>query len=182
MVQMIVRPFIGGRRFLVAGFGGLLALMLVAGADALLVLRKVRTSDTQMHDMYLKRSQALDQVRSGVYQSAIVMRDYLLARDHEMAHAQVEKWTSIRQHTDAALKDALAVLDPAEAAPFRSLEAEVQVYWKLLEFISEVHDGSRPRTTAYFSNELVASTRSARANSLQAMPSSTRLSMRCGSA
>jgi len=35
----MLRPVSGGRRLLLAGFGGLLALMLVAGGDALLVLR-----------------------------------------------------------------------------------------------------------------------------------------------
>src|SRR6266404_1337050 len=105
---MILRPFAGGRRLLLAGFGGLLVLMLVAGADALLVLHKVRASDAQVRDVYLRRSKALDEVRSGIYQSAIVMRDYLLAADRATAHAQVENWTSIRQRTDAALKDCAA--------------------------------------------------------------------------
>src|SRR5258706_8946586 len=153
---MVFRPFTGGRRLLLAGFGGLLVLMLVAGADALLVLRNVRTSDAQVRDVYLRRSKALDEVRSGIYQSAIVMRDYLLAADRATAHAQVENWTSIRQRTDAALKDCAAALEPAEAVPFRSLEAEIQVYWRLLEFISEIQEKNKRRSgAAYFSSELV---------------------------
>ncbi len=44
----------GGRRLLLAGFGGLLLLMLVAGVDALAVLRKVRTSDAQERNLYLR--------------------------------------------------------------------------------------------------------------------------------
>jgi signal transduction histidine kinase len=141
---------------LFAGFGGLLVLMLVAGADALLVLRNVRTSDAQVRDMYLRRSRALDQVRAGIYQSAIVMRDYLLANDRAVAQAQMENWTAIRERTDAALEDCAAALDPAETAPFRALEAEVTIYWKLLEFISKMQatDQQNGRAAAY-SSELV---------------------------
>ena len=69
----------GGRRILLAGFGGLLLLMLVAGVDALMVLREVRTKDAQERNLYLRRATALDRVRTGIYQSAIAMRAYLLA-------------------------------------------------------------------------------------------------------
>ena len=42
----------GGRRLLLAGFGGLLLLMLVAGVDAIMVLREVRSSDAQERNLY----------------------------------------------------------------------------------------------------------------------------------
>jgi hypothetical protein len=45
---MRIEPIAGGRRLLLAGFGGLLVLMMVAGGDALLVLRQVRASDAQV--------------------------------------------------------------------------------------------------------------------------------------
>src|SRR5581483_10021280 len=153
---MSPRPFTGGRSLLYAGFGGLLILMLAAGIDALLVLRSVRTSDAKIRDVYFRRSRALDEVRAGIYQSAIVMRDYLLASDRQVAQAQVEKWTSIRAKTGRALGEMSSSLDPAESSPFRSLQAEVQVYWKLLDFIVEMQDkDKRARGATYFSNELV---------------------------
>jgi len=153
---MSARPFAGGRRLLLAGFGGLLALMLAAGIDALLVLRKVRASDAQVRDMYFARTRALEKVRTGIYQSAIVMRDYLLSADPELAKAQVEKWVAIRQSTDQALEECAAVTDRMEAAPMRSLQAQVAVYWKLLDFIAETSTKNpRARASAYFSGELV---------------------------
>ncbi len=102
-----------------------------------------------MRDLYLRRSKALDEVRAGIYQSAIVMRDFLLASDPVVAQAQVSDWIGVRQRTDAALASFAATLDPLEAGPFRSLEAEVRDYWKLLEFISD-------RRAASFSRELVS--------------------------
>src|ERR1017187_6681048 len=118
---MRIEPIAGGRRLLLAGFGGLLALMMVAGADALLVLRQVRSSDAQVRDLYVRRSRALDQVRAGIYQSAIVMRDFLLASDPEVAAAQVASWKDIRLRTDSALADGAGALDKAEQAPYSSL-------------------------------------------------------------
>jgi signal transduction histidine kinase len=153
---MLPGSFAGGRSLLYAGFGGLLALMLAAGVDALFVLHSVRTSDAQIRDVYFRRSRALDEVRAGIYQSAIVMRDYLLAADRQVAQAQVEKWTTIRRNTDQALAEMAKSIDPAESGPFRSLQAEVQVYWKLLDFIVEMQEkDKRSRGATYFSNELV---------------------------
>ncbi len=141
---------------MLAGFGGLLALMLVAGADALVVLRQVRSSDARERDLYLTRTRSLDQVRAGIYQSAIVMRDYLLAGDAETAASQLERWTSIRQSTEAALAECAAALDPAETSAFRNLQSEVFVYWKLLEFISQIPEKDRRnRGAGYLSAELV---------------------------
>jgi len=153
---MLLPSFRDGRRLLLAGFGGLLLLLLVAGADALLVLRQVRASDAQVRDVYLRRNRALDDVRRGIFQSAIVMRDFLLAPDPEVARTLVDRWTGIRRDTDRALAECAAALDPAEAAPLRALEGEVRVYWTLLEFLSEMQESDkRERGTQFFSTDLV---------------------------
>ena len=153
---MNMEPIAGGRRLLLAGFGGLLVLMIVAGGDALLVLRQVRASDTQVRDVYVRRSRALDRVRAGIYQSAIVMRDFLLASDPEVAAAQVASWKDIRLGTDQALQDGAGALDKAELAPYNSLRAEVTVYWRLLDFITQMREkDTRRRNSEYLSNELV---------------------------
>jgi signal transduction histidine kinase len=84
------------------------------------------------------------------------MRDYLLARDLKVAQAQVENWTAIRQRTDAAVAECAAALDPAEALPFENLKAEVQVYWTLFEFISEMQANDKTdRGAAFYSSYLV---------------------------
>ena len=106
-------------RLLLAGFGGLLLLMLVAGIDALLVLRQVRSSDTQERDLYLRRATALDRVRTGIYQAALVTRAYLLATDAHEAAFQLDIWKqthnrgalSIYSGSGAEAKELLAGLD-----------------------------------------------------------------------
>jgi len=144
----------GGRRLLFAGFGALVLLILIAGADALLVLGEVRTREAQVRDAYFRRSRALDEIRAGIYQSAIVMRDYLLASDPQVGDAQTE-WTTIRGRTDAAISAFAAALDPEEAAPFRTLRLEIEAYWNVLDFLAERQSRNRrERGAAYFSGDL----------------------------
>ncbi len=146
----------GGRRLLLAGFGGLLLLMMVAGVDALMVLHRVRSSDAQERDTYLRRANALDRVRSGIYQSAIEMRAYLLAANTGDAAAQLAQWEVVRGNTDQALKDSAAVLDAADAPQLASLRAEVQDYWRLLEFLATIPERDRQvRGSEYLNREVV---------------------------
>jgi signal transduction histidine kinase len=153
---MPIEPIAGGRRLLLAGFGGLLVLMIVAGGDPLLVLHQVRESDMQVRDLYVRRSRALDQVRAGIYQSAIVMRDFLLASDPAVAAEQAANSAGIRERTDQALQDGAAALDKAEAAPYSNLQAEVSVYWKLLDLITQMKEkDTRHRSAEYLSNAMV---------------------------
>ena len=138
-----IRAQTSGRRLLLAGFGGLLLLMLVAGVDALMVLRQVRSKDSQERNLYLRRANALDRVRSGIYQSAIAMRAYLLADNTRDAAAQLAEWQGVRGSTDQALQDCAAVLDADDAPQLATLRAEVQDYWRLLEFLATIPEKDR---------------------------------------
>ncbi len=133
----------GGRPLLWAGFGSLLLLMLLAGGYAVGTLEQVRTSDLQERNNYLTRDRALDQIRNGIYQSAIVMRDYLLAPDKTSRAPQIERFDETRAQTDQALAECSTLIDPTESAALHELQSELQVYWKLLEFISRIPSGDR---------------------------------------
>lgn len=147
---------VSGRRLLLAGFGGLLLLMLIAGLDAVLVLRDVRAKDAQERDLYLQRATALDQVRTGIYQSAIAMRAYLLASDAREAGGQLEQWNQVRRATDKALDDCARVLDPADAPQLVNLRGEVQDYWRLLDFLGTIPEKDRRiRGGNYLNREVV---------------------------
>jgi len=154
-------PQAGGRRLLLAGFGGLLLLMLIAGVDALMVLRQVRSSDAQERDRYLRRATALDQVRTGIYQSAIAMRAYLLAADAREAAVQLGDWSSVRQSTEHALAECAAVLDPSDAPQLASLRAEVQDYWRLLDFLATIPEKDRRALGGDYLNSQVVKRRGA---------------------
>ena len=128
----------GGRPFLLAGFGSLLLLLLVAGGYALRTLDQVRSSDLEERNTHLRRDHALDRIRTGIYQSAIFMRDYLLAMDKKSGAAQIERFAETREQTDQALAECATLIDPSESQALGELRSELQVYWKLLEFISQI--------------------------------------------
>jgi signal transduction histidine kinase len=152
----VVSSNAGGRRLLLAGFGGLLLLMLVAGIDALMVLRQVRSSDAQVRNLYMRRADALDHVRAGIYQSAISMRAYLLAEDAPAAAIQLAQWKAVQEGTNRALGDAATVLDPTEGSELQSLRDQVQDYWKLLEYLTTIPDQDRRvKGTEYINREVV---------------------------
>ena len=150
-----------GRRLLLAGFGGLLLLMAVAGIDALVVLRQVRTSDTEVRNLYLRRNDALDRVRTGIYQSAITMRQYLLAGNQHEALAQLERWSELRSDTERALAECARILDPAQRPQLHSLELEVQDYWRLLSFLTTIPEKDRRVTGGDYINSEVLRRRGA---------------------
>ena len=145
----------GGWPLLVAGFGSLLLLMLVAGGYALRTLEQVRTSDRQERDNYLSRGRAIDRVRSGIYQSAIIMRDYLLSTDQTSSAAQIERFDRTREQTDQALSECADLIDSSENAALHELQSELRYYWKLLSFISQIPAENRQvRGSEYLSTQV----------------------------
>jgi len=152
---MLLSRKTGGRSLLLAGFGSLLLLMLVAGGYALRTLEQVRTSDLEERDNHLRRDHALDRVRTGIFQSAIIMRDYLLALDDKSGEAQNERFAEMRDRTDRALAECATLIAPTESEALRELNSELQLYWKLLAFIAEIPAESRLlRGSEYLSNQV----------------------------
>ncbi len=149
--------FPGGRRLLLAGFGALLILMLAAGVDALLVLRKVRASDAQVRDAYFTRSRSLEGVRAGIYESAIVMRDFSFpARSASPAQLQEQEWTSMRERTDTALSASAAALNDQEQPRVRNLQTQLAAYWKLMDLAAETNRWDPDAwSSTYFSGEML---------------------------
>ena len=143
-------------RLLLAGFGGLLALMILAGVDALVVLRQAKISNAGMRRSFLARGHSLDQIRSGIYVSGTLARDYLLASDSSAAEEERAKLRAIQRETESALDNYARSLSTEEAATFRSLLAEIHAYWKVLDLMFEPDPQvRRQRGSAYFYNQLV---------------------------
>ena len=142
-----------GRRVLLVGFGGLLALMLVGGMDSLIRLHQVNRQEAGLREVYLQRALSLEQIRTGIYQSSILLRDYLLAGDPRSARELAQKWGEIRSKTDQAIAQRATSVGPEEAPLFQDLRNEVQDYWKLRE--SAVLKRERKQTNPYSSGDLV---------------------------
>src|SRR6185369_4120776 len=66
------------RTVLLAGFGGLLLIMVLAGINGLQVLRRMQDRSRTIQGDFLERNRTLNQIRSDVYISGTYARDYLL--------------------------------------------------------------------------------------------------------
>ena len=132
-----------GRRVLLAGFGGLLTLMLAGGIDSLIRLHEVNRQEAGLREVYLQRALSLERIRAGIYQSSILLRDYLLAGDPRSSQEVADKWNEIRLKTNQVIAQRASAVDPEEAPLFRDLQNEVQEYWKLRESVVLSADGKK---------------------------------------
>ncbi len=140
---------------LVGGFGGLLLLMAAAEIAAFLIIGSLRTSDAQLEHRFLQRSRILEQIRSSIYLSGTVARDFLLA-PAPGAHAQLADLNDLRHETDSALEQYAKSLEPEEAGPFSSLRTEISAYWKVLNSMFSWTAGEREKYRyQFFYTELI---------------------------
>ena len=123
---------------LIAGFGVLLALMAVMHLDTLGVLKETETRSAQIRRDFLTRERTLDQIRSGLYESGNVVRDYILVESDqnppEMLRARLG---AIRDEMEAAKKADSQSLSPQGKEAYQHLAAELESYWAALNPIFE---------------------------------------------
>lgn len=117
---------------LVGGFGGLLLLMAAAETGALLFLNSWRHSGTELQGHFLVRNRTLEKIRANIYLSGTFARDSLLAPEISGAKAQIATLASLRHDTDVLLDNYAQSLEPEESVPFRTLQTEIDAYWKVL--------------------------------------------------
>ena len=74
----------GPRIARIAGFGGLLAILAVEGFYSLKIAWQIQVSNTEMRRDFLSRDRTLEQIRSALYESGNVVRDYVLVESGEI--------------------------------------------------------------------------------------------------
>jgi signal transduction histidine kinase len=123
---------------LMAGFGALLLLMAILYIDTLHVLRETETRSAQIRREFFSRELTLDQIRSGLYESGNVVRDYILAAPDpnppELLRAQLR---SIRDEMDEKKKADSLSLSPQGKEAYHRLAAELESYWATLDPVFE---------------------------------------------
>lgn len=118
---------------LLAGFGGLLALMAVGGFDAIQVLRQIQMRNVEIRRVFLARNRALEQIRSSLYLSGTFVRDYLLDPKPGGAEVQRINLERLRHEMGTALDEYSGSLSPDEQNPMRAMRTELAGYWKVLD-------------------------------------------------
>ena len=134
------------------GFGGLLICVLGAGTGTLMELNHVRNDETQSRKAFLERLSALDQIRAQIYLSGTYVRDLLLSPDEIGAAAQIARLAALERETHQALDRYSLALELEEREPFRTLEAEIDAYWQVLDrmLASSRRDRERLRSSFFY--------------------------------
>ena len=120
------------RLVLLAGFGGLLALLAFAGLDTLEVVREIEHDNNAIRQEFLDRNRILNDIRGSLYLSGTYLRDYLLDPDV----GQAESHKSTLERTRAAMDTSLAAyaqrVPGTEKAPVEKLQHDLAEYWTAL--------------------------------------------------
>jgi signal transduction histidine kinase len=131
------------RAVLLAGFGGLLLLMVFAGIDGLQVLRRMQDRSATIQHDFLERSRVLNQIRSDVYLSGTYARDYLLDPQPSAAEKNRAELNRLRQEMDAILAGYAGLMRPEERTPLDGLRRSLDEYWRVLDPVFQWSPGQR---------------------------------------
>ena len=121
------------RAVLLAGFGGLLIMMALAGFDAVSILGQIQARNERLRADFLDRNRTLEQIRSDLYLSGTYIRDYLLEPDARAAETHRASLEKAHRQMDAALESYERFLPAQETAAFSGLKLELQSYWHTLD-------------------------------------------------
>jgi len=121
------------RLVLLAGFGGLLLLVALAGLYGKQALSQIQRSNDQIREDFLLRTRVLDRIRDDVYVSGTYVRDYLLEPERGKAEGHRYSLQESRRDMDEALRQYRALANSQEAGPFQVLTQELASYWSKLE-------------------------------------------------
>jgi signal transduction histidine kinase len=123
------RVNLGTKLVLVAGFGGVLGLMAVAGLDSIRALHQIEDQNARIAHDYLGRHRSLEEIRSALYLSSTFLRDYLTESSPEAAQSSLEGLRRLEDRMDLALRAYSGSVQPEERTLASELAAEVKAYW-----------------------------------------------------
>jgi signal transduction histidine kinase len=137
------RLILSTRVAVIAGFGGLLAIITLAGIDTLRVLQEIRRNDDQIRQEFLSRNHLLNNIRSDLYLSGTYVRDYVLEPDSDRAESYRATLEQVRKEMHSALASYASKLDTEESKHYMELQIELSRYWDVLEPVLQLNAHER---------------------------------------
>jgi signal transduction histidine kinase len=121
------------RSAMLAGFGALLALMVVICVDSLRTLGAFESANIEIRQDFLFRERTLDRVRAGLYESNILVGDYVLSEGSSATRQSLQtQLQSVQAETTAALTACIQSLPESKKQPFQHLAAQLENYWSTI--------------------------------------------------
>lgn len=121
------------RNALLAGFGGLLILLVLSGIDSVQVLSEMRRSNEAIRREFLDRAGRLERIRTAVYLSGTYVRDYLLEPEPERAEQHRAAFNETRREIETELAAYERTTHGEDRAALDALEKELADYWRSLD-------------------------------------------------
>src|SRR5579871_3297514 len=130
---MAVRLLRSSRAVLWAGFGGLLAIIILMAAKGSQVVSVIQSETNRLLAEHQQREDLLDGIRFSLSESASDIRDYLLDRDPTALAQRRGDLRKLRQRITVAV-DRYGQDLPADEAPlWEQLRRDIGAYWNVLE-------------------------------------------------
>jgi signal transduction histidine kinase len=151
---------VGRSRFvLLGGFGGLLGLLLLLGADAIDAVTTMQDRNASLQSDYLARSTTLSQIRSDLYLGGTYVRDYLTEPNPARAEQAAADVVRIREH----MRDVLETCRRRwpDDLFVSNLQNGAQTWWSIVQPVLEWSIDQRQRNGYEFLREEVFPRRTA---------------------
>src|SRR5579871_6386743 len=137
------RLVLSTRLALVAGFGGLLLIITLAGINTLRVMQQIRRNGDEIRQEFLFRNHVLNTIRSDLYLSGTYVRDYVLEPDVQRAESYRATLEQVRTEMDAALESYGNKVEGEEGKHYAALKIELARYWDVLRPVLELNPHQR---------------------------------------
>ncbi len=122
---------------LTLAFGSLLALLLVSGLASIRRSRQVYARLLELNEAYRRNEDCLHRIRSGISESSLYVRDYLLDPTYLRDEYYRNALRQFRDSTSRQLEELQRLSGADNAGRVANLAAEVNVYWESLNPVFE---------------------------------------------
>lgn len=123
--------------------------------------QQINTEVATANEAYQKTEEILSAVRSDIYISGILTRDYLLDPSHLTATSHREQLLEIRNLTSKRLKELEMLISPDQIDLLKSLELVMDPYWNSMDPIFEWNPAQKAALSTLFLRQQVLPRRQA---------------------
>lgn len=128
---------------LILAFGGLITLMIGCDLATVERARRLHDSVSEVNQDYQSTAQRLEQLRSGIHLSSLLLRDYLLdpRADRSLSYReQIKAW---QPRIDQYLGELEKAMPSREAGKVNEMRKELDAYWDSLDPAFEWSPGEK---------------------------------------
>jgi len=111
------------------GFGTLVALMALLGVGSFRRAEQIHREIDSANQSYRRSERALNEIRSSIHESAILIRDFLLDPSHLTADLHRRQLADLRSGMNKDLADLERLVGPTDRTLLNRLDAELDALW-----------------------------------------------------